>query len=237
MIRPEQQVGVGKPAQPEQRHPATGRRSQSARRSASAAPCPRCAPPPPRSPTSGNTAIRRENPPPTMINLRSVPPGGGCATARPPAPCPPASARPKGPEARKQCSPRAQRLDSGDDVGGRPKRGDRHRSNGKWSHEHHAVLTGDRVNVLIGTKEVFKFWPPQQRVSPLRGDLLPKGVTQSRQAADSDLVLFSSPNPIDPDEPLTRFLEMLPPLPTAVTRSTLRWVPPRASRRPSIAAA
>jgi hypothetical protein len=30
-------------------------------------------------------------------------------------------------------------------------------------------------------------------------------------------VLFSSPNPVDPDEPLTRFLEMLPPLPTEVT--------------------
>ncbi len=30
-------------------------------------------------------------------------------------------------------------------------------------------------------------------------------------------MLFSSPNPIDPDEPLTRFLEMVPPLPTTVT--------------------
>ena len=30
-------------------------------------------------------------------------------------------------------------------------------------------------------------------------------------------MLFSSPNPIDPDEPLTRFLEVVPPLPTTVT--------------------
>ena len=69
--------------------------------------------------------------------------------------------------------------------------------------------------------------PLQQRDSP-RCALFscPTGVTQSRRLADSHLVLFSSPNPIDPDEPLTRFLEMLPPLPTTVTRSTPRWARP-----------
>lgn len=79
------------------------------------------------------------------------------------------------------------------------------------------MFSRDCVNVLIGTKKMFEIWHCSSGIRLPAAVLLPQIVTQSRLPADSDLVLFSSPNPIDPDEPLTRFLEMLPPLPTPVT--------------------
>ncbi len=85
-------------------------------------------------------------------------------------------------------------------------------------HEHHSVLARDRMDVLIGAEEVFEICHCRRRDSrpPARFPSRER-YTNRRLVPIAVIVLFSSPNPVDPDEPLTRFLEMLAAAPDEVT--------------------
>ena len=177
---------------------------------------------------SGNTAIRRENPPPTMISRRSV------TTSRRVCQRDTARTRPTSQRDAEQSEQHGEQRSGRARAGERwrsrmraAERRDRRRGHDERPHEHDAVLAGDRMDVLIGTEQMFELRHCSSGIRLGTPVLLPARGTQSATLPIAP-VLFSSPNPIDPDEPLTRFLEMLPPLPTTVTRST-----PRSARRRS----